>query len=228
MNGFVVAIDGPAASGKSTTARLVAERLGFLYLDTGAMYRAVTWKALDTGIAPDDPEALGRLAAELRLTLETTADGVHVRVDGEDVTDRIRAPEISRNVSTVARVPAVRRRMVEIQRQLGRETSCVVEGRDIGTVVFPEAPVKIFLQASIEERARRRHAELAQQGVQQGLADLEAEIARRDRMDSEREDSPLRPAPDALALDTTGLTIEAQVAEVLRVVEKTRERQEKG
>lgn len=215
---FVVAIDGPAASGKSTTARLVAERLGFLYLDTGAMYRAVTWKAQRAGVSADDPEALAALVRATRLALEPGTDGVHIRVDGEDVTERIRAPEISRGVSAVASVPAVRRRMVEIQREVARGARCVVEGRDIGTVVFPDAPVKIFLEASLEERAVRRQAELRRSGIRQALDELREDIARRDRADSEREDSPLRRADDAVGLDTTGLTIEEQVEEVLSVV----------
>lgn len=227
MSGFVVAIDGPAASGKSTTARLVARALGFLYLDTGAMYRAVTWKAMQAGIEVQEAAAagpLGELVEHTVLSLEPDDGGVRVHVDGEDVSTRIRDPEISRNVSAVSRVPAVRRRMVEIQREIGRTGSCVVEGRDIGTVVFPEARVKIFLEASLRERALRRQRELAGEGVSQELADLEAEIERRDRLDSEREDSPLRPADDALPLDTTGLTIEGQVAEVLRVVRRELER----
>lgn len=215
---FVVAIDGPAASGKSTTARLVAERLGFLYLDTGAMYRAVTWKAQAAGVSADDPEGLAALVRATRLALEPGPDGVRIRVDGEDVTERIRAPEISRGVSAVASVPAVRRRMVEIQREVAHGARCVVEGRDIGTVVFPEAPVKIFLEASLEERAVRRQEELLRSGIRQALDELREDIARRDRADSEREDSPLRRADDAVGLDTTGLTIEEQVEEVLCVV----------
>jgi len=217
---FVVAIDGPAASGKSTTARLVAERLGFLYLDTGAMYRAITWKALRAGVDLDDAAALEALVRSTQLALAPGEDGVRVRVDGEDATEAIRAPEVSRGVSQVASVPGVRRRMVEIQREVAAGGRCVVEGRDIGTVVFPEAPVKIFLVASLEERARRRREELAARGVSQEIEDLGRELRRRDRMDSERADSPLRPAEDAIRLDTTGLTIEDQVAEVLRVVRR--------
>lgn len=220
MSGFVVAIDGPAASGKSTTARLVAERLGFLYLDTGAMYRAITWKASQAGIPFDDAEALSGLVRNTHLALEPGSGGARIRVDGEDVTEGIRAPEISRGVSAVASVPAVRRRMVEIQREIAAQGRCVVEGRDIGTVVFPEAPVKIFLVASLEERARRRQEELADHGVRQEIEELCEEIQRRDRMDSERADSPLRAAADAIPLDTTGLSIEDQVAEVLRVVRR--------
>lgn len=197
----MVAIDGPAASGKSTTARLAAERLGFRYLDTGAMYRAITRKVLDEGVDPADEAAVGVLAARVRLTF--AAD--RLLLDGKDVTDRLRAGEVTSAVSLVARVPAVRREMVRLQRESARAGPCVVEGRDIGTVVFPEAPVKIFLVASLAERARRRRAELGEAAPDE--AALTEEIRRRDALDSTREDSPLRPAADAIRLDTTGLTI---------------------
>lgn len=210
---FVVAIDGPAASGKSTTARLAAGRLGFRYLDTGAMYRAITRKVLDEGVDPADEAGVGALAGRVHLTFA----GERLHVDGQDVTDRLRAGEVTAAVSLVARVPAVRRAMVRLQRELAQAGPCVVEGRDIGTVVFPEAPVKIFLVASLAERARRRRAELGAASPDEGT--LTEDIRRRDALDSSREDSPLRPAPDAIPLDTTGLTIdetvEAIVAQVL-------------
>jgi len=215
--GFVVAIDGPAASGKSTTARLVAERLGFLYLDTGAMYRAVTWRALEERIDPDDAAGLEELVGRIRLDLAGDAGGSRVLVDGEDVTERIREPRISREVSRVSRVPAVRRAMVAAQRALGERGAVVVEGRDIGTVVFPRAAVKIFLAASIEERARRRREELRRAGTEQDLDELREEIRRRDELDSAREDSPLRQAEDAVRIDTTGLTVEEQVERVVAI-----------
>jgi len=218
VNGFVVAIDGPAASGKSTTARLAADRLDFVYLDTGAMYRAVTWKALEQGIEPSDEAALGKLAVSIALEFSAANGGGRVRVDGEDVTDRLREPRISRAVSAVSALPDVRRAMVRLQRSIAATGRCVVEGRDIGTVVFPDAPVKIYLAASLDERARRRQRELAERGVTQSLEDLIAEIRARDAMDTERELSPLRQAEDAILVDTTGMTVEAQVAEVVRVV----------
>lgn len=218
MSGFVVAIDGPAASGKSTTARLAAERLGFLYLDTGAMYRALTWKALERGIDVEDQAALAELAETTRLELAAGADGVHVLLDSEDVSERIRDPRVSRSVSAVARCGAVRDAMVRRQREIGSRGSVVVEGRDIGTVVFPDAPVKIFLVASLGERAERRRRELSRQGVEQSREDLVEEIRVRDEVDSAREVSPLRQADDAVLLDTTGLTVEDQVEEVVRVV----------
>jgi cytidylate kinase len=216
--GFVVAIDGPAASGKSTTARLAAERLGFLYLDTGAMYRAVTWKALEQGVDPGDAAALAELVERVRLRMIPGERGGRILADGEDVTEKIREPRISRAVSQVSSVPAVRRAMVQIQREIGRSGAVVVEGRDIGTVVFPDAPVKVYLAASLEERAERRRRELRRAGVEQSREDLVREIRARDELDSAREDSPLRRAPDAVLVDTTRLTIEQQVEEVVRAV----------
>jgi cytidylate kinase len=218
MKPFVVAIDGPAASGKSTTARLAAQRLGFVYLDTGAMYRAITWKAHREGIPARDEVALGRLARATRLEL----DGEGIRVDGEDVTEAIRAPEISRTVSDVAKVPSVRRAMVALQRQVAAGGPCVVEGRDIGTVVFPDAALKVYLVASLPERARRRARELAGRGVRQPVDEIEAEIRDRDAIDSGREDSPLTRAADAVDLDTTGMTVEEQVEAVVRLVRERR------
>jgi cytidylate kinase len=224
MKGFVVAIDGPAGAGKSTTARLVAQALGFLYLDTGAMYRAVTWKALEEGIALDDEKALTQLAESMAVDLRSSPSGVTVHVGEDDVTEKIRTPEISRAVPEVARVAGVRRALVERQREIGGRGSVVVEGRDIGTVVFPSAPVKVFLEASLEERARRRGRELAAKGLEQPLEELVEEIRSRDAIDSRREVSPLSKAPDALVLDTTGLTVEAQVEEVVRAVQAARAR----
>jgi cytidylate kinase len=219
-SGFVVAIDGPAASGKSTTARLAAERLGFLYLDTGAMYRAVTWKAVEEGIALDDAAELAALANRIRLDMVPTPGGGRVRVDGADVTERIRAPSISRVVSRVSSVAGVRVALVRRQREIGRTGRIVLEGRDIGTVVFPNADVKIYLEASLDERAARRRRELRAHGVEQELDELVDEIAARDRLDSERAESPLRRAADAIGLDTTGLTIEEQVDRVVEIVHR--------
>lgn len=223
--GFVVAIDGPAASGKSTTARMAAERLGFLYLDTGAMYRAVTWKALDEGMDPDDAASLEDLVARIRLDLVADPSGGRVLVDGEDVTERIREPRISREVSRVSRASAVRRAMVAAQRAIGERGAVVVEGRDIGTVVFPGAAVKIYLAASIDERARRRREELRSAGLDQDFEELREEIRRRDELDSGRQDSPLRQAEDAVRIDTTGLTVEEQVERVVAIARAAAERQ---
>jgi cytidylate kinase len=196
----------------------VARRLGFLYLDTGAMYRALTWKALEEGISFEDEEALTELAESIRLDLRSGPAGVTVHVGADDVTEKIRTPTISRAVSQVARVAGVRRALVERQREIGSRGPVVVEGRDIGTVVFPSAQVKVFLEATLEERARRRRRELAAKGLEQPLEELIDEIRCRDAIDSDREVSPLSKAADALVLDTTGLTVETQVEEVVRIV----------
>ncbi|MEZ5065131.1 MAG: (d)CMP kinase [bacterium] len=216
MSAFVVAIDGPAASGKSTTARRVAERLGFVYLDTGAMYRAITWKALSHGVDIDDDDALERLVAATDLAW----DERRIHVDGVDVTDEIRSPEVSRRVSVVSRASGVRRALVALQRRVAERGPCVVEGRDIGTVVFPDAALKIFLVASLGERAKRRARELEKRGVRQTVDELEAEIRARDAIDSGRTDSPLARAADAVELDTTGLSIDAQVDAVVDLVRR--------
>lgn len=223
---FVVAIDGPAASGKSTTARLAAARLGFRYLDTGAMYRALTWKVLVEGLDPADAEAVGAVAGRTRLEIVPRTGGDRFLVDGRDVTERLRDGAVTRAVSLVAAVPAARRALVRLQRDLAKDGPCVVEGRDIGTVVFPEAPVKIFLVATLAERARRRRAELPAPAP--SLEQLVEEIRHRDAMDSSRADSPLRRADDAIDLDTTGLTIEEVVAEIVRVVRSAANRSERA
>ena len=210
---MAIAIDGPVASGKTAVGRAVAERLGWPFLDTGAMYRAVTRGALRLGVDAEDEGALGDLAAGMSMRLEAGEDGVYrLWVDGEDVTDELRTPQIDRNVSAVSRVPAVRRTMVEQQRSIAGRAPVVMAGRDIGTVVLRDAPVKVFLTASIEERARRRT-------LQDPAADLERTrlgLERRDAIDSGREDSPLRPAADAVVIDTDGLDVE-EIA--LRIVE---------
>lgn len=207
-----IAIDGPAGAGKSTVAKLVAKELGFLYIDTGAMYRAVALQALREGIDLEDGEDLARLAAVTSVSLEPGADGsMRVFLNGEDVTEEIRSPDVSRIVSLVARVPAVRKRLVELQRAMASKGGVVMEGRDIGTVVLPDARVKVFLTASPEERARRRREELAAKGYSMDQRRMEEEILARDRMDSSRETSPLAPAPDAEIIDCSSLPVEQVV-----------------
>lgn len=212
---LTVAIDGPAGAGKSTVARMVAERLGYVYIDTGAMYRAITLKALRLGTDLDDPDALGALVAASRVTLERGPSGERVLLDGEDVTGLIRTPEVSRHVSAVAAVPAVRDRLVEWQREIARGGGVVMDGRDIGSHVLPWADRKFFLTASLEERARRRQAELAAAGHSVSVAELAADIARRDHLDSTRAVSPLVRVADAILIDTTGLPVEEVVNRVL-------------
>lgn len=219
---LIVAIDGPAGAGKSTVARMVGRRLGLLFLDTGAMYRAVTWKALAQGVPLDDAEALTRLAHDSQIELVADEAGDRVRIDGQDVTEAIRTPDVTRNVSQVAAHAGVRQELVERQRALGQAGNVIAEGRDIGTVVFPQAPVKIFLVASPMERARRRAKDLRAMGQDVDLEALAAEIARRDAYDSNREASPLKPAEDAIHVDTDTMSQAEVVEHILAIV---RERQ---
>ena len=215
--GFVVAIDGPAGAGKSAIARQVAGKLGFAYIDTGAMYRAVTWKLLQTGEA-FSPALAGELAQRIRIVFVPEGEINRVLVDGTEVTRAIRSIEVTSLVSKVAAVPAVRDAMVAQQRRMGMEGGIVMDGRDIGTVVFPAAQCKIFLTASVEERALRRGKELAAKGEAVNYEQLRTAIARRDKEDSERAVSPLRQAEDAIYLDTTEMDITRVTEEILRLV----------
>jgi cytidylate kinase len=222
MTPRTIAIDGPAGAGKSTIGALVAERLGYHFLDTGGMYRAIALAALKKGIDPDDAEKLAQLARGSRITIgpPTVRDGraYSVLLDGADVTWDIRSPEVDRIVSQVARVPAVRDTMVEQQRDLARRGRVVMVGRDIGTVVLPEADCKIFLTASAAERAKRREEELRSRGQVRPRQELLQEILRRDRMDSERKVAPLRPADDAVVVQTDGLSVGQALDQVLAIV----------
>ncbi len=209
-----IAIDGPAGSGKSTVARMLARRLGLLHVDTGAMYRALTLKALREGVDLQDEEALVELARRTHITLTPACSGGGVRVflEGEDVTEAVRSPEVSRSVSLVARVPGVRELMVRWQREMAAQWGGVVmEGRDVGTVILPDAQLKVFLTASPEERARRRQQDLLAQGYRVDLERLVQEISERDRLDRSRPVAPLVPAPDAWVIDSSGLTAEEVV-----------------
>ena len=212
---LVIAIDGPAASGKSTTARLLAEKLGYLHVDTGAMYRAVTLKVLRTGLSPADAAGIGRLLETTHVALRREGGTIRVLLDGEDVTDGIRDPEVTRAVSTVSRHRVVRDAMVREQRAMGADGGIVLEGRDIGTVVFPDADVKFFMTAGIEARARRRRDELRARGDAPDIARLAEEIRERDRQDSTREESPLKKAEDAIEIDTSDMTVDEQVRVVV-------------
>lgn len=220
---MIVAIDGPAASGKSTVAKGAAVGLGFRYLDTGAMYRAVAYKALREGVLDDD--AVARLAESADIRFQTAPGEVlphGITIDGEDVTLAIRTPEVDANVSAAACIPAVREALVAMQRRMSERGDWVVEGRDIGTVVFPEAAVKVFLTASAGERARRRHDQHRDAGHGLGETDVLRQLERRDRIDSTREASPLAVAPDAVELDTTALSADAAVGRVISLVEERR------
>jgi cytidylate kinase len=210
-----VTLDGPSGTGKSSVARAVARRLGAAYLDTGAMYRAATVAVLDAGVDPEDAEAVAKVVASARIEVGTAADTELVRVDGADVAVRIRGPEVTRAVSAVSAVPAVRRRLVAQQRALVAGTDAVVvEGRDIGTVVLPDATVKIYLTAAPEARAERRALQLGLTTPEE-IAELAADLRRRDEYDSGRADSPLRPAADAVIVDSTDLVQEQTVERVV-------------
>jgi len=213
-NRLIIAIDGPAGSGKSTTARLLAARLGYLYIDTGAMYRAATLHILRSGIDPQDRSEVAAAIEGAAIVLEPSVEGVRVFLDGEDVSDEIRSSEVTRTASAVSEVPRVREVLVAAQQRMGAEGGVVLEGRDIGTVVFPEADLKIYLIADVHERAVRRQAELISRGVMVELAEVESDLERRDAHDSGREHSPLRRADDAIEVDTTALTIQEQVARI--------------
>ncbi|HTK31416.1 MAG TPA: (d)CMP kinase [Candidatus Saccharimonadaceae bacterium] len=217
---FVVTIDGPAAAGKSTTARAVATALAFRYVDTGALYRALAWKTLDQGLAPDDDAAMERCLEGTSLDLSGSPDHAHVWLDGEDVSDRIRTPAVSEMASRLAARPVVRRRLVQIQRALREHGPLVAEGRDLGTVVFPDAEIKVFLDADVATRARRRSRELHDRGIPMSVDEVTVELERRDARDRTREDSPLKPAAGAIVVDTSGMDVDSQVAAVLDVVRR--------
>lgn len=214
----IVAIDGPVGAGKSTTARKVAEKLGFMFVDSGAMYRAVTLDVLNHGVNPEDEIGVGRIAASSRVKLVNPEKGQRTFLNGKDVTDRIRDRDVTAAVSAVSAQRSVRERMTRLQREIGRKSGVVMEGRDIGTVVFPDADYKIFLDAAIETRAQRRYEELVARGVKVSLEELIEEIKERDRANMERELAPLKKAPDAVLIDTTNMTFDEQVAAIVSLV----------
>lgn len=213
-NHLIVAIDGPAGSGKTTVAKLLAKKLGFFYLDTGAIYRAITLKLIREGIPLEDVDRVLRVLMGITLKIE----GDRVFLDGEDVSEVIRSPEVDKKVSLVAKIPQIREALLPLQRRLVMGRDAVVEGRDMGTVVFPEAEVKVFLTASSEERALRRWRELKERGKDLSFEEVLRDLERRDEIDSSRDVAPLRIAEDAVVIDTTSKGIEEVVEEVRRLV----------
>lgn len=218
LRGKTIAIDGPAGSGKSTTARLLAAALGYQYLDTGAMYRALTWFALKHGVPPSDETKLAVIAKSVAIEFETHEDLNRVRINGEDVTDQIRSPEVTRHVSEVSAHKSVREAMVAKQRDIGRQGSVVAEGRDTTTVVFPDADFKFYMDASVRERAQRRLIDMVKLGVATTVGEQIKDIERRDACDSGRTHSPLQKAKDAYVVDTTNMTIEEQVDHIITLI----------
>lgn len=217
MKTRIIAIDGPAGSGKSTTAKRVAKKLGFLYLDTGAMYRAITVKVLDQGIDPKSDEEVSRIARSSHLEIKPSDCSYRILLDGKDVTERIRTLQIDENVSFVSEHRTVRETLVNKQREIGKTQDVVVEGRDITTVVFPHAFIKIYLDCDIEERAKRKTLEFKDKSSPTSFEQQKKGIALRDEIDSGRELSPLKKAKDAFVIDTTELTIKQQVKRVIQI-----------
>ncbi len=219
-NGLVIAIDGPSGAGKSTMARLLAERLGYIYIDTGAMYRAVGWKASRERIDPADESKLAELCFHTEVSIKKDNNDPRFFVDGIDVTGEIRTPEMGMMASSVSKSPAVRARLLVLQRELGGQGGVVMDGRDIGTVVFPDADVKFYLEASADERGKRRWLELKAKGMDVDRGRITNEIRERDRQDSGRAIAPLKKADDAVLIDSSTMSIDSVLSRMLSEVER--------
>ncbi|MGF7436527.1 (d)CMP kinase [Lentilactobacillus senioris] len=219
-NGLQVAIDGPASAGKSTVAKLVASRFNYIYCDTGAMYRAITYKVLKNGIALDDIEAITKIVGSSQITFEPTAHGQKVFIDSEEITEAIRQEDVTNSVSAVSAIQSVRTKLSADQKQLAANGGIVMDGRDIGSTVLPNAEVKIFLIASVDERADRRYKENVRKGINTSLEVLKQEIRDRDYKDSHREISPLTKADDAIEVDTTSMAIPEVVETISKIILK--------
>jgi len=215
---IVIALDGPVGCGKSTVAKAVAKKLGFMYLDTGAMYRALTLKAIKENLNLEDEQALTRLSKNVDIRLKMQDDTLKVFLDGADVSEQIRTPELTNKVFFVAKLKGVRANMVDLQRKVASQNNCVVEGRDIGTVVFPDAFAKFYLDADVEVRAQRRFKELTQKGTKTTMERVLQETKIRDNKDTTRKVAPLLKAKDAIYIDTTGLTVDEAVNKALEHV----------
>lgn len=219
-NKISVAIDGPSSAGKSTVSKILAKKLGYIYLDTGAMYRAVTLAAIRSGVDLDNDDLVSDIAKKQEITFRKLQDGQHVYLNEEDVTGEIRDHLVTNTVSKIASIDAVRKLLVAKQQLIGADGGIVMDGRDIGTAVLPKAEVKIFLVASVEERAERRYKENIEKGIETDFDELKADIERRDRIDSTREISPLTQAEDAILLDTTGMDIMMVVSQIEEIIKE--------
>jgi len=219
-SGLVIAIDGPSGAGKSTVARLLAQRLGYIYIDTGAMYRAIGWKSRQEGIAATDEQGLAALCARTEVSIKKDNNDPRIYVDGFDVSGEIRTPEMGMMASAVSRSPAVRARLLTLQRELGRGGGVVMDGRDIGTVIFPDADLKFFLEANAEERGRRRYHELKAKGMDVDLMHITREIIDRDEQDSGRALAPLKQASDAILVDSSAMGIDEVLSLMLSTIAK--------
>lgn len=218
MKKLKIAIDGPAASGKSTTAKIIAHKLNYLYIDTGAMYRALTLAILKSNVDISNEAEIKELALKTSIELKQSNSELKTYLNGKDVSDEIRLPEINQIISKISAYPEIRKIMVEKQRKLAEHGGIVMDGRDIGTVVLPNAEIKIYMKAELSERAKRRFEELQKKGVNFDITEIENEIANRDQIDSNRAASPLKPANDAIIIDTSNLTIEEQTNKCLDLV----------
>lgn len=221
--GFNIAIDGPAGAGKSTIARRAAEELGFVYVDTGAMYRAIAVYLLQKGIPPEEKEQVEAAVKEIQVSIAYEEGEQQVLLNGENVTSWLRREEVGRMASSVSAIPAVRQALFELQRSLAEKEDVIMDGRDIGTAILPNAELKIYLTASVEMRARRRCLELSQKGEEADLAEVEKDIRERDERDMNRETAPLRQAPDAIYLDTSHMTIEEVVGKIKTLCQRRRQ-----
>lgn len=224
-NGLIIAIDGPAAVGKSTMGKLIARELGFLYIDTGAIYRAITWKVLKNSINKNDEELISNLVSDTCITIERSSNKslnnyYHIFVDGEDVTEEIRNPRIDQNVSQIARLPKIRKQLIYLQRELAEKGNVVMEGRDIGSVILPKADIKFYFTASEEERIKRRYKELINKGYSIDYEIVKKQIIQRDKIDSKREYAPLIKAKDAILIDSTEKSIGEVKDKILKIIKK--------
>ena len=221
MPTFKIAIDGPAGAGKSTIAKCAAKELKFVYIDTGAMYRAIGLAAIRAGVDPNgDIEAVEKLLETVKIDIAHSEAGQQVFLNDEDVSTEIRLPEVSVAASDVSKIPAVRSKLLDLQRSIAEKTDVIMDGRDIGTVVLPNADLKIFLTASVEERAMRRYKELCEKGIECDFDEVKKDMEYRDKNDSEREIAPLKPAEDSVLVDTTGNTLEESVAAILQIMKE--------